>query len=290
MAVLNLAPRPAGAGNRREIRNMGLMDGKRVLVFGVANKHSIAWGISQALHAEGAELAFSYAVPKLEHRVRPLAESVGASFVEMCDVTRDEDIATVFAKYREQYGSLDGLVHCIAFGPTEDLNGNFSDMSRAGFLLTLDISAYSLIALTRAAIPLMPNGGSILTMSSYAAEKVIPRYNVMAVAKAALECEVRYLGVELGPRNIRVNAISAGLIRTLAAQAMDEFNDLYRYSREITPLGRNMTIEDVGGTAAFLMSERAAAITGEVLHMDGGYSALGISVPTSLMERLRKGE
>ena len=269
---------------------MGLLDGKRVLVFGVANKHSIAWGISQALHAEGAELAFSYSMPKLEHRVRPLAESVGATFVEMCDVTRDEDITKVFAQYQERYRTLDGLVHCIAYAPTEDLNGHFSDMSRAGFLMSLDISAYSLIALTRAAIPLMPDGGSILTMSSYAAEKVIPRYNVMAVAKAALECEVRYLGVELGPRNIRVNAISAGLIRTLAAQAMDEFNDLYRYSREITPIGRNMTIEDVGGAAAYLMSDRASAVTGAVLHLDGGYSALGISVPPSLMEQLARSE
>jgi enoyl-[acyl-carrier protein] reductase I len=267
---------------------MGLLDGKRVLVFGVANKNSIAWGISQKLRDEGAELAFSYAMPKLEHRVRPLAESVGATFVEMCDVTNDDEIAAVFAKYREQFGTLDGLVHCVAFAPTEDLNGNFSDVSRAGFLQTLDISAYSLIALTRAAIPLMPDGGTVLTMSSYAAEKVIPRYNVMAVAKAALECEVRYLAVELGPRNIRVNAISAGLIRTLAAQAMDEFQDLYRFSREITPLGRNMTIEDVGGAALYLMSDLGSAVTGETLHMDGGYSALGISLPPSLLERLQR--
>lgn len=268
---------------------MGLMDGKRVLVFGVANKHSIAWGIAQALHAEGAELAFSYAIPKLEHRVRPLAEQVGSSFVELCDVTKDEDIAQVFERYRAAHGRLDGVVHCIAYAPTEDLNGNFSDMSRSGFLQTLDISVYSLVALTRGAIPLMGDGGSILTMTSYAAEKVIPRYNAMAVAKSALECSVRYLGVELGPKNIRVNAISAGLIRTLAAQAMDEFHDLYRYSREVTPLGRNMTIEDVGGAALYLMSGLSSAVTGETLHMDGGFSALGIALPESLMQAMRDG-
>jgi enoyl-[acyl-carrier protein] reductase I len=161
-------------------------------------------------------------------------------------------------------------------------------MSRSGFRQTLDVSVYSLIALTRGALPLMTEGGTVLTMTSYAAEKVIPRYNAMAVAKAALECSVRYLGVELGPRNIRVNAISAGLIRTLAAQAMDEFQDLYRYAREVTPIGRNMTIEDVGGAALYLMSDLSSAVTGATLHMDGGFSALGIALPPSLMSALRE--
>lgn len=258
---------------------MGLMSGKKVLVFGVANKHSIAWGIARALSAEGAELAFSYATPKLEHRVRQLAGQLGAGFVEPCDVTRDEEIDAVFARYERAHGRLDGLVHAVAFAPTGDLNGDFLDVSRSGFLTTMDVSAYSLIALARRAAPLMTEGGSILTMSSYAAEKVVPHYNVMAVAKAALECEVRYLAVELGPRGIRVNAVSAGLVRTLAAQAMDHFQPLYRLAREITPLRRNMTPEDVGGAALYLMSDMGAAVNGATLHMDGGWSSLGITVP-----------
>jgi len=262
---------------------MGLMSGRNILVFGVANKHSIAWGIAKALHAHGAHIALSFAGPKLAHRVRSLAEQVGATFVEPCDVTSDDDIDRLFAAYERSVGRLDGLVHAVAFAPTSDLNGEFRDISREGFLLTMDVSAYSLIALTRRAVPLMPDGGAILTMTSYAAEKVIPHYNVMAVAKAALECEVRYLGVELGPRNIRVNAVSAGLVRTLAAQAMDNFQPLFRLAREVTPLRRNMTPEDAGSAALYLMSDLGAAVTGETLHMDGGYSALGISVPERLV-------
>jgi enoyl-[acyl-carrier protein] reductase I len=248
-------------------------------VFGVANKHSIAWGIARALHAEGANVALSYAGPKLEHRVRTLARQVDATFVEPCDVTRDDELDAVFDAYGKRVGRLDGLVHAIAFAPNTDLNGDFLDITRDGFLCTLDVSAYSLIALARRAAPLMSSGGSILAMSSYAAERVFPHYNVMAVAKAALECEVRYLGVELGSRDIRVNAVSAGLIRTLAAQAMDDFQPLYRLARLVTPMRRNMTAEDVGGAALYLLSDLGAAVTGQTLRMDGGLSALGITVP-----------
>ncbi len=270
---------------------MGLMDGKVVLVFGVANKNSIAWGIAQRLHAEGAELAFSYAIPQLERRVRPLAEEVGSQFVEMCDVTKDEDIDQVFARFKETYGRLDGLVHSVAFATREDLEGRFLDTSREGFRIALDISVYSLIVLSRQAAPLMTDGGAITTMTYYAAEKVMPRYNVMAVAKAALECATRYLAYELGPQNIRVNAISAGPIKTLAAAGIPGFRTMYRYSREIAPLRRDMTIEDIGNAALWLMSDMGSAVTGEVVYVDGGYHALGLTVPESILpEHMRQAE
>jgi enoyl-[acyl-carrier protein] reductase I len=262
---------------------MGLMDGKVVLVFGVANKHSIAWGIAQKLHAEGAELAFSYAIPQLERRVRPLAEQVGATFVEMCDVTRDADIDQVFARFKAAYGRLDGLVHAVAFAAREDLEGRYIDTTREGFRTALDISAYSLVALARQVEPLMTEGGSILTMTYYGSEKVMPRYNVMAVAKAALECSVRYLAAELGPKNIRVNAISAGPIKTLAASGIPGFRVMLRYAREIAPLRRDMTPGDVGNAALWLMSDLGSAVTGETVYVDGGYHALGLTVPESLL-------
>ena len=270
---------------------MALMDGKVVLIFGVANKNSIAWGIAQRLRDEGAELAFSYAIPQLERRVRPLAEEVGSKFVEMCDVSKDEDIDRLFARFKAVYGQLDGLVHAIAFAGREELEGRFIDTSREGFRNTLDISAYSLIALARQAAPLMPDGGSIITMTYYAAEKVMPRYNVMAVAKAALECVVRYLAYELGPQNIRVNAISAGPIKTLAAAGIPGVRTMIRYAREIAPLRRDMTTEDIGNTALWLMSDLGNAVTGETVYVDGGYHTLGLTVPESLMpDFLRQGE
>jgi enoyl-[acyl-carrier protein] reductase I len=258
---------------------MGLMTGRTVLVFGIANKNSIAYGIARALRAEGAEIAITYAMPKLEHRVRPLAAELGATFVEECDVTNDEHLDRVFAELAVRPGGLHGVVHAVAFASREDLNGDFIDVSREGFLLSLDVSAYSLIAIARRAVPLMTSGGCILTMSSYAAEKVFPHYNVMAVAKAALECEVRYLGVELGPSGVRVNAISAGLVRTLAAQAMENFQPLYRLARVVTPTRRNTTTDDVGHAALYLLSDMGSGVTGETLHVDGGYSALGMMVP-----------
>src|SRR5690606_30154130 len=194
---------------------MGQLDGKKALIFGVANDHSIAWGIAQALHREGAELGFSYAGPNLEKRVRPLAESLGSDFVEQCDVGSDAEIQATFDKAAERFGTIDILVHAVAFASRDDLTGRFIDTSRDGFMLAHNISVYSLVALTRAALPLMPNGGSVITLSYYGAEKVVPNYNIMGVAKASLEATVRYLAWDAGNEGIRVNAISAGPIRTL---------------------------------------------------------------------------
>jgi enoyl-[acyl-carrier protein] reductase I len=258
---------------------MGQLAGKTALIFGVANDHSIAWGIAKAFHAEGAKVAFSYGVPTLEMRVRPLAESLGADFIELCDVTDDAQIEAVFEQAKERLGTIDILVHAIAYANREDLAGRFVDTSRAGFALAHDISVYSLVALARAARALMPNGGSILTLTYYGAEKVVPKYNVMGVAKAALEATMRYLANDLGPEGIRVNAISAGPIRTLAASGISGFRDYQRSFAGQAPLRRNVTIDDVGGTAAFLSSDAAAGITGEVLYVDSGYNIMGMQSP-----------
>jgi enoyl-[acyl-carrier protein] reductase I len=255
---------------------MGKLSGKTALIFGVANDHSIAWGIAKAFHAEGATVAFSYGVPTLEKRVRPLAESIGADFIELCDVTDDAAIEAVFAKAKEQLGTVDILVHAIAFANREDLAGRFVETSRAGFALAHDISVYSLIALTQAVRPLMPNGGSILTLSYYGAEKVVPSYNVMGVAKAALEATMRYLANDVGPEGIRVNALSPGPIRTLAASGISGFRNYQRSFSSQAPLRKNVTIDDVGATAAFICSDAAGAITGEVLHIDSGYNIMGM--------------
>jgi enoyl-[acyl-carrier protein] reductase I len=258
---------------------MGQLAGKTALIFGVANDHSIAWGIAKAFHAEGAKVAFSYGVPTLEKRVRPLAESIGADFIELCDVTDDAQIEAVFAQAKARLGTIDILVHAIAYANREDLAGRFVDTSRAGFALAHDISVYSLLALARAARPLMPNGGSILTLTYYGAEKVVPKYNIMGVAKAALEATMRYLASDLGPEGIRVNAISAGPIRTLAASGISGFRDYQRSFASQAPLRRNVTIDDVGGTAAFLSSDAASGITGEVLYVDSGYNIMGMQSP-----------
>jgi enoyl-[acyl-carrier protein] reductase I len=255
---------------------MASLQGKTALIFGVANDHSIAWGIAQAFHREGATLGFSYAGPTLEKRVRPLAESIGADFIEQCDVASDAEIEAVFAKARERFGKVDILIHAIAFANREDLAGRFIDTSRDGFLLAHNISVYSLIGLSRAAMPLMGDGGSILTLTYYGAEKVVPKYNVMGVAKASLEATVRYLANDLGPQGIRVNAISAGPIRTLAAAGISGFRDYQRSFAGVAPLRKNVTIDDVGATAAFLSSAAAGAITGEVLYVDSGYNIMGM--------------
>jgi enoyl-[acyl-carrier protein] reductase I len=255
---------------------MGDLSGKTALIFGVANDHSIAWGIAKAFHAAGAKIGFSYGVPTLEKRVRPLAESLGADFVELCDVTDDAQIEATMAAAKERFGTIDILVHAIAFANREDLAGRFIDTSRAGFALAHDVSVYSLVALTRAARPLMPNGGSVLTLTYYGAEKVVPKYNVMGVAKAALEATVRYLANDLGPEGIRVNAISAGPIRTLAASGISGFRDYQRSFAGTAPLRKNVTIDDVGATAAFLCSDGAGAITGEVVYVDSGYNIMGM--------------
>ncbi len=256
-----------------------LLGGKTALIFGVANDHSLAWGIAQAFHREGATLAFSYAGPTLEKRVRPLAESLGADFVEECDVADDAAIERLFARVRDRFGTIDVLIHAIAFANRDELTGRFVDTSRAGFALAHDISVYSLVALSRAALPLMPNGGAILTLTYYGAEKVVPHYNVMGVAKAALEATVRYLAADLGANGVRVNAVSAGPIRTLAASGIGGFREMQRKFAEYTPMGRGVTIDDVGAAASFLCSDLASAITGEIVYVDGGYNIMGMQLP-----------
>jgi enoyl-[acyl-carrier protein] reductase I len=257
---------------------MGLFTGKKGLIFGVANKNSIAWGISRALADEGATIGFSYAGEILKSRVEPLAESVNSPFVEECDVTDDDAIDALFAKAAAQFGSLDFLVHAVAFAPKEELGGRFSHTSRAGFRVALDVSCYSLIALARRAAPLMTDGGSMLTLTYYGAEKVTPNYNVMGVAKAALEATVRYLAWDLGPDRIRVNAISAGPIKTLAASGVSGFRKSLNYTAAVAPLG-NVTQENIGDAARFLLSDWASTITGEVLYVDGGYNIMGAPDP-----------
>ncbi len=258
---------------------MGLFEGKTALIFGVANERSIAWGIAQALHREGCELAFGYGAPMLEKRVRPLAESVGARLVELCDVTDDTAIERVFEKVKETYGTIGVLVHSIAFADRRDLQGRFVETSRDGFKLALDISAYSLVALTRAAEPLMSNGGSILTLTYYGSVKVAPQYNVMGVAKAALEACVRYLASDLGPKGIRVNAISAGPIKTLAASGVGGFKKILSYSEQASPLRSLVTAEDVGNTALWLLSDWSRGVTGEIVYVDAGWNIMGLTVP-----------
>jgi enoyl-[acyl-carrier protein] reductase I len=258
---------------------MGMLDGRKALIFGVANDHSIAWGIAQALHREGAVVGFSSVESLIEKRVRPLAESIGSDFVEPCDVQDDAHIGRVMDLWRERHGEIDILVHALAFARREDLDGQFLDTSREGFALALDVSAYSLVALARAARPLMSSGGSIITLTYYGAEKVVANYNVMGVAKAALEACVRYLAVDLGPAGIRVNAISAGPVRTLAASGVSGFKTLHRMFREIAPMRQAVTIEDVGDTALYLASSLSRNVTGEVIYVDGGYNIIGVPAP-----------
>ncbi len=258
---------------------MGLLDGRTALIFGVANDHSIAWGIAKALHGEGATVGFSSIAALLDKRVRPLAESIGSTFVEPCDVQSDEEIRAVFGKWQAAHGNLDILVHALAFARREDLDGGFVNTSRDGFALALDVSAYSLVALVREARPLLGPGSSVVTLTYYGAEKVVSHYNVMGVAKAALEASVRYLAADLGPDGIRVNAISAGPIRTLAASGIAGFKKLYGAFAEVAPLRANVSIDDVGRSAVYLASDLSGAVTGEVLHVDGGFNVMG--VPTA---------
>ena len=253
---------------------MGTFDGKRGIIFGVANKNSIAWGIAQALAEEGAEIGFSYAGDFLEKRVTPLAESLGSRFVEECDVTDDTAIEELFDKAGDHFGGLDFLVHSIAFAPREDLGGRFVDTSREGFRVALDVSCYSLVALAKRAVPLMPEGGSMLAMTYYGSEKVTPNYNVMGVAKAALEATVRYLAWDLGKEQVRVNAISAGPIKTLASAGVSGFRKSLGYVGTVAPMG-NVTQADVGNAARFLLGDWAQKVTGEVVYVDGGYNIMG---------------
>lgn len=258
---------------------MKLLEGKKALVFGIANKNSIAWGIARALHEQGCELGFSYGFAQLERRVRPLAEELGVAFVEECNIDQDEEIEKVFQKAANHFGEIDILVHSIAHAKREDLTGTFVDTSRDGFHLAMGVSVYSLVALTRAAVPLMSNGGSIICMTYYGAEKAVPHYNVMGVAKAALEASTRYLAADLGPKNIRVNAISAGPIKTLSAAGIAGFRKILKYTEERAPLRRNVTQMEVGKTALWLCSDLSSGVTGEVIYVDAGYNILGMPEP-----------
>ena len=256
---------------------MKLLEGKRAAIFGVANDRSIAWAIAEAFHAEGADLAFTFAGEMLEKRVRPLAEGVGSKIILPCDVTKDEEVEKVFATLKQEWGGLDVLVHAIAFANKEDLSNPYAQTSRAGFHLAMDVSAYSFVALARHAAPLMEGrNGSIVTLTYMGSEKVIPNYNVMGVAKAALEASVRYLAHDFGPKGIRVNAISAGPIRTLAAAGISDFKTMLHHVAERAPLKRNIDAEEVGKTALYLCSDLGSAVTGEVLHVDAGYNIMGM--------------
>src|SRR6478672_4373217 len=257
---------------------MGLLDGKKALIFGVANDHSIAWGIAKALHGEGATLGFSSVESLLERRVRPLATSIGSTFVESCDVSSDEQLRGVLDKWKAAYGQLDVLVHAVAYAPREDLEGSFTETTRAGFAIALDVSAYSLVAMCREAVRagLLHPGSSVLTLSYYGAEKVGANYNVMGVAKAALEACVRYLAADLGPSGVRVNAISAGPVRTLSASGVRDFRKLYGTFAALSPLRSNISAEDVGKTALWLASDLSSAVTGEVVYVDGGFNVMGV--------------
>jgi enoyl-[acyl-carrier protein] reductase I len=265
---------------------MGLMDGKVVLVFGIANKNSIAWGITQRLHDEGATIAISYAGEALQKRVFPLAEQIGCDFVEPCDVTDDVQIDAVFDKMRERYGRIDVLVHAVAFADRDDMDGRFMDISRDGFKMAMDISAYSLVAMAKRAEPLMDDGSSIISLTYYASEKVMPKYHVMAVAKAALETITRYLANDLGPKGIRVNAISAGPIKTLAAAGVPGLRLMLRYTEAVSPLRRRVTKEDIGDTALWLASDLSRVVTGEIIHVDAGYNILGLTANPDDIEAL----
>ncbi|MES2729244.1 MAG: enoyl-ACP reductase FabI [Pseudomonadota bacterium] len=257
--------------------NTGLMQGKRGLIMGVANDRSIAWGIAQELASHGAELAFTYQGEALEKRVRPLADTVGAKHVLPCDVLDESSCESVFATLKQEWGSLDFVVHAIAFSDKNELDGLYLDTSRANFLKTMDISVYSFTAVSRLAAPLMNAGGSLVTLTYYGAERVMPHYNVMGVAKAALEASVRYLANDLGPRDIRVNAISAGPIKTLAASGIGDFRYILKWNEYNAPLRRNVTIEDVGRTGLYLLSDLGSGVTGEVLHVDAGYHTVGMA-------------
>ncbi len=258
---------------------MNLLEGKKVLIFGIANKRSIAWGIAKTFHEHGAEIGFSYGIPQLERRVRPLAAQIGVEFVEICDVSSDDAIDALFAKAEAHFGQIDILIHSVAYAPREELTGKFLDTSREGFAQAMDISAYSLVALVRRAAPLMVDGGSIVCMTYYGAEKVVPHYNVMGVAKAALEATTRYLAAEMGEQNIRVNAISAGPIKTLSAAGIAGFRKMLKYTEERNPLRRNVSQEEVGRSALYLCSDLASGVTGEVIHVDAGYHILGMPEP-----------
>ncbi len=259
-----------------------LMKGKRGLVMGVANNRSIAWGIAQSLAAEGAELAFTYQGDGFGKRVLPLAESLGSSMVLNADVQSEESLDAVFDALKREWGSIDFLVHAIAYSDKEELNGRFLNTSRANFLNSMDISCFSLVDVARRAAPLMKNGGSIVTLTYIGSQRVTPNYNVMGVAKAALESTVRYLANDLGPDGIRVNAVSPGPMKTLAGAAIGGARKVYRFTEENSPMRQNASLASVGGTAMYLMSDLSAHTTGEIIHVDGGYHITGMAQAENL--------
>lgn len=253
-----------------------LLQGKKGIIFGIANTHSLGWGIAQTLAAQGAELALTYQGEAFKKRVLPLAESLGASLTFPCEVTQEDQIEAVFNGLKEAWGGLDFVVHAVAFSDKDELRGQFVDTTRPNFLTTMDISCYSFVSIVKHAYPLMKKGGSILTLSYYGAEKVVPHYNVMGVAKAALEASVRYLAEDLGKLNIRVNALSAGPIKTLAASGIGDFQYILQWNQYNSPLRRTITLEDVGKTGLYLISDLSSAVTGSVIYVDSGYHIVGM--------------
>jgi enoyl-[acyl-carrier protein] reductase I len=253
-----------------------MMAGKKGLVMGVANERSIAWGIAKACHEQGAKVAFTFQGEALEKRVRPLANSIGAKIIEPCDVTNAASIDATFSALEKKWGGLDFLVHAIAFSNKDELRGRYLETSPENFQLTMNVSCYSFTAVAQRAVPLMKNGGSLLTLTYYGAERVIPHYNVMGVAKAALEASVRYLAADLGEQKIRVNAISAGPIKTLAFAGINDGRYILKWNELNSPLKRNITAEEVGNAALYLLSDLGTGMTGEIMHVDGGYHVVGM--------------
>ena len=267
-----------------EVTVPGLMAGKRGLIMGVANNKSIGWGISELLHQHGAELAFTYQGEGLGKRVIPLAESLGSDIILPCDVMDDDSIDAVFKVLEEKWGKLDFLVHSLAYSDKEELKGRYVDTTRENFNQTLDISCFSFTDVARRAALLMPDGGSMISLSFTGAERVMPNYNVMGIAKAALEASVKYLASDLGPQGIRVNALSAGPMRTLAGSAISGARHIYRWSETHSPLRKNATLEEIGGSALYLLSDLAGSVTGEIHHVDNGYNIIGIPSAENLID------
>jgi len=262
---------------------VSLLEGKKGLIVGVANDHSIAWGIAAAASKWGADLAFTYQTASFERRVRPLAESLGAKIILPCDVVDDASLDSVFSKLSEVWGSIDFVVHSVAYSDKAELTGCYADTSRENFLKTLDISCFSFTAIARRAAAIMNPGGSLLTLTYSGAERVMPNYNIMGVAKAALEASVKYLAADLGSKSIRVNAISAGPMRTLAGSAVGGAREVYKWNGEYSPLRRNTNLDDVGGAGIYLLSDLSAGVSGEVMHVDSGFNVVG--VPDLLKQR-----
>ena len=260
----------------KEKLNNGIMNGKRGIVMGVANDRSIAWGIAEAVAKQGAEIAFTYQGDALEKRVRPLAEKVGSNIIIPCDVSSDEAIEETFKLLKEKWDTIDFIVHAIAYSDKEELKVEYVDTTRENFYKTMDISVYSFTAIAQRAAKMMPNGGSMITLTYYGAEKVMPHYNVMGVAKAALESSVRYLAADLGSDKIRVNSLSAGPIKTLAASGIGDFRYILKWNQYNSPLRRNVTLNDVGGCGVYLLSDLSAGVTGETHHVDCGYHVVGM--------------